>query len=463
MLKLFVVLGFVSVASAAVSPGGESLAKYTDDLPGLMKRRVLRALVVQSPVEYQVVKGQQLGVTADLLNELEKDLNQKFSQQVSSKKRLPIRVVIIPTTPDKLQTQLLDGKADVIAFPMTRYTVTNPELRTTEPLYGDAREVVVFQKGAQKITSILGLSGKRIFVRPGSRYEVSLSNLNKELGARGLPPVLIEPLEQHISDDEAIEMVNSGLIPATAIHRYRALNWMKVLNNIQVNTEVFLHDHGKLVWVVRKDSPRLTEYLNGFIATHRMGGLFYNSLLRHYYSRNHLLRVMRHEDGAQFGTLLPKFEKYSSQYGIDHLLLLAQGFQESGLNQMVQSPVGAIGIMQLMPATGKEMKVGDIKEVDPNIHAGAKYLSLLKTKYFSEKSISERDRFYFCFAAYNAGPGAIRRMRKLTLQEGLDPNVWFGNVELVTLKYIGNEPVRYVGNISKYYLAYRFSKKVASR
>ena len=53
------------------------------------------------------------------------------------------------------------------------------------------------------------------------------------------------------------------------------------------------------------------------------------------------------------------------------------------------------------------------------------------------------------------GPGAIQRLRREAQAEKLDPNVWFNNVERVAAARLGQEPVRYVRNIYKYYVAYK--------
>jgi membrane-bound lytic murein transglycosylase MltF len=135
--------------------------------------------------------------------------------------------------------------------------------------------------------------------------------------------------------------------------------------------------------------------------------------------------------------------------------MAAQGYQESTLDQGVKSPVGAIGVMQVMPPTGKELNVGDITEVDANIHAGVKYMRFMMDQYFKDEPMDNLNKGLMTFAAYNAGPGRVRQLRRETAQRGLDPNVWFGNVERVASERIGRETVTYVSNIYKYYVAYR--------
>jgi membrane-bound lytic murein transglycosylase MltF len=163
------------------------------------------------------------------------------------------------------------------------------------------------------------------------------------------------------------------------------------------------------------------------------------------------------------------FRRYAGQYRFDALLLEAQGYQESRLGQRARSAVGAVGLMQLMPKTGRALGVGDILKADPNVHAGAKYMAQLMDVYFKSVPFDEQNRTLFAFAAYDAGPGAIQSLRREAAAEKLDPNVWFDNVGRVAAARVGQETVRYVRNIYKYYVAYKLieeadaAKKAATK
>jgi membrane-bound lytic murein transglycosylase MltF len=148
------------------------------------------------------------------------------------------------------------------------------------------------------------------------------------------------------------------------------------------------------------------------------------------------------------------FRKYGAQYNLDWMLMAAQGYQESRLDQNAKSPVGAIGVMQVMPATGKELKVGDINLIDSNIHAGIKYIRQLIDRHFNENGIDDLNKGLLAFAAYNAGPGRVRQLRREASARGLNPNVWFDHVERIAAERIGRETVTYVSNIYKYYVSY---------
>jgi membrane-bound lytic murein transglycosylase MltF len=161
------------------------------------------------------------------------------------------------------------------------------------------------------------------------------------------------------------------------------------------------------------------------------------------------------QERKRFLALVALFRKYSERYKMDYLLMAAQGFQESGLNQDARSPVGAIGVMQIMPETGRLLKVGDITKVEPNVHAGVKHMRSLMDTHFENEPMDDLNKALFTFAAYNAGGGRVRELRKEAEQRGLNPNVWFGNVEQIASERIGRETVTYVANIFKYYVAYR--------
>jgi membrane-bound lytic murein transglycosylase MltF len=198
--------------------------------------------------------------------------------------------------------------------------------------------------------------------------------------------------------------------------------------------------------------------LNAFAKTIKKGSLMGNILFTRYLKNTSWARtVMTPGDRARFDETIAFFRQYAAQYGFDWLMVAALAYQESRLDQSMRSHVGAIGVMQLMPSTATDPKVGipDIEKTENNIHAGVKYLRFLKDRYFSDEALDPLDRTLFTFAAYNAGPAKVRRLRTEARGQGLDPNVWFQNVEVIAAKRIGRETVQYVSNIFKYYVAYR--------
>jgi membrane-bound lytic murein transglycosylase MltF len=159
------------------------------------------------------------------------------------------------------------------------------------------------------------------------------------------------------------------------------------------------------------------------------------------------------------------FEIYGDRYGFDFLMVAAQGYQESRLDQSARSAAGAIGIMQLLPSTAADSNVGipDISRAEANIHAGVKYLDFIRNRYFSDPEMDRFNQTMFAFAAYNAGPARVRKLRQKAAQQGYNPNIWFDNVEVIAARDIGSETVQYVANILKYYIAYRLTAQQQTR
>jgi membrane-bound lytic murein transglycosylase MltF len=187
-----------------------------------------------------------------------------------------------------------------------------------------------------------------------------------------------------------------------------------------------------------------------------LGTAFGNTVDRRYlHDTKYVKNAASDAERKKFMAVIDLFRKYSEKYSMDFLLMAAQGYQESQLNQNARSHVGAIGIMQIMPATGKTMGVGDITKLEPNIHAGVKFMRSMADSMFKDEPIDPLNKGLLTLAAYNAGPGRIRQLRRETERRGLDPNVWFGNVEQVVSARVGRETVNYVGSIYKYYVAYR--------
>ena len=196
--------------------------------------------------------------------------------------------------------------------------------------------------------------------------------------------------------------------------------------------------------------------MDDFAGRHKVGSSTGNQLLTRYLKNvKYVKNAASEEERKKFLALIQYFQKYGDRYDVDWLLMGAQGYQESQLNQNAKSSVGAIGVMQLMPATGKEMKVGDITETEANIHAGIKYMRFMIDRYYENEPMTKLDKALFAFASYNAGPARVRQLRQEAAKRGLDPNVWFQNVEYVAAEKIGQETVTYVSNIYKYYIAYR--------
>jgi membrane-bound lytic murein transglycosylase MltF len=295
-------------------------------------------------------------------------------------------------------------------------------------------------------------------VRRSSSYHESLRELNVTLASAGKPPVTIKEAPEALEDDDILEMVDAGLVDATIVDDFVAEFWRQVFPRFQINKGAAVRTGGDIAIGIRKTNPKLLSAANTFVKEYGPRTAFGNTMDRRYLqSAKYVLNAAAVSERRKMDQLASIFETYSGRYRVDYLLMAAQGYQESQLNQAAKSQVGAIGVMQVMPSTGKELAVGDINQTDPNIHAGVKYFRFMMDQFYKDEPMDDLNKALMTLASYNAGPGRIRQLRKEAESRGLNPNVWFGNVEQVVSEKIGRETVQYVSNIYKYYVTYRLA------
>ena len=425
------------------------------DLPQMIERRRIRVLVPYSWTHYFVADGVQRGITYEQLVALEAWLNKKRNPKEK------ISIVTIPVTRDRLLAWLKDGRGDIAAGNITITAKRDQMIDFTDPLSDDISELVVTGPSAPELKSIDDLSGQAVYVRASSSYAESLEALNTRFTAEGKLPVKINFVNEYLETEDILQMVDAGLIGITISDSDLAHFWSKILERIRVHEDLAIASERQLAWAVREDSPELRKQLNAFVKTVRTGSEIGNVLLARYLKKTDYVKdSLADSDQRRFNDVHKIFETYAPRYGLDSLLMTAQGYQESGLDQNKRSRVGAIGIMQLMPATARDKAVAipDIHVAESNVHAGIKYVRFLEDQYFADPAIDSLNRALFALAAYNAGPNRIRQLRGQAAQAGLDPTVWFGSVEYVVARRVGREPVTYVSNIFKYYVAYQASE-----
>jgi membrane-bound lytic murein transglycosylase MltF len=426
--------------------------RFTGDFDQMAARRLIRVGTTFNRTFYFVDNGVQRGAAYELGQAFEEQLNKKLKTANATK----ISVVFTPLPRDLLAPALTEGKVDCVVAQV----IIRPELQAlvdfTNPTRTNVSEVVVSGPGAPAIASVDDLSGKDVYARKDSSAWQSLVALNADLKAKGRPPVAIREVPGNLEDDDLLEMTNAGLIPMVVVHDYLAEFWKKIFTNLTVHDTVKVRTGASLAVAIRKNSPLLAAELNTFLAKNGLGTALGNMIEKRYLvSTTFAKQATSETERKKLEELAVFFKKYAEQYQVDYLLMAAQGYQESGLDQSVKSKVGAIGVMQVMPATGRELKVGDITKTEANIHAGVKYMRFMVDQYFKDEPMDKLNKGLFAFASYNAGPGRVRQLRKEAEKRGLDPNVWFGNVEQIASERIGRETVTYVSNIYKYYIAYK--------
>jgi membrane-bound lytic murein transglycosylase MltF len=437
----------------------DATGAWKGDFDGMIERRVVRVAVPYSRTLYFGDKGQERGITADTVRDFERYINQKYRKELGKR---PITVLIKPTTRDKLLADVASGAADIAAGNLT---ATEERLKLVDFVapadQKSVSELVLTGPKSQPVASADDLSGRTVHVRKASSYHDSLLALNQRLQKAGKPPAKLVLVPDALEDEDMMEMLNAGLLDAIVVDDWKARIWAQVLPKLVVNEGAAVRTGGLIGWAIRKDSPKLQEIADEYYVKQIKKQNLWAVRLKQYNAR---IKQIKDSTGGgvreKFEGLLELFRKYGAQYRFDPLMLAAQGYQESQLNQQAKSHVGAIGVMQIMPATGKELKVGDIRITEANIHGGAKYMDQLMSRYLSDADFDETNRTLFAFASYNAGPGNIARMRKEAAKRGLDDNKWFNNVELVTAEKIGMETTTYVRNIYKYYVAYKLLVEV---
>ena len=426
---------------------------WMGDFDKMTEKRQIRVLVTYSKTFYFLDRGQQRGLTYDLLEEFEKYVNKKIKA-----KTLKINVVYIPVRRDELIPGLLKGRGDIAVANLTITSQRQKKADFSNPLMTGVRELLVTGPAAPSIASLDDIAGKEIHVRKSSSYYESLVELNATLKKNGKKPVKLIPADDLLEDEDLLEMVNAGLIPMIVMDSHKAQFWTQIFKKIQVHAEISVRTGGEIAWAFRKNSPKLKTVINKFVADHKEGTLIGNMLFKRYLKNTQYVKnSISKQELKKFRAMVKLFKKYAGRYDFDYLMIAAQAYQESGLDHSKKSPAGAIGVMQLLPTTAADpnVNIADIKKLENNIHAGTKYLRFIINQYYKDEPMDNVNKLLFAFASYNAGPAKVNRLRKETAAMGLDPNAWFHNAEIAAAKIIGRETVQYVSNIYKYYIAYR--------
>jgi len=420
----------------------------------MVERQVVRAAVSRSGFFYYIRNGREYGVTSDFLKVFEKGLNRRLG--LTGTRR--IQVLAIPLTRDRLLDAVAEGRADIATAGLTITPERLQQVDFSVPWTSDVREVLVTGSIAKPIVFLGDLAGREVVVRVSSSYYQSLKELSDLFVRDGLPPIDIIPAHEIFEDEDLLEMASVGMIGITIADDYIANFWQRSFTDLTVRDDLAIREDGRIAWAFRKNSPMLAQAINEFVEANKPGTKTGNVILNRYLGNP--ARVTNALAGDRLKKLTleePRFRRYGDEFDIDWLMLAAQGYQESGLDNSKISAAGAVGIMQLMPKTARSVGISDYRNVDGNIRAGAKYMRHLIDDYIRSEDVDEMNQWLLALASYNAGATRIRTIRRQTEASGLDPNLWFDNVELAVAESIGSETVVYVRNVMKYYLAYRLT------
>lgn len=426
------------------------------DLDAMLERRTIRALVVPSKTFYFFDGAEQRGLSYEMLKAFERFLNAKRERN-----SLKVNIVFIPLPRNQLIPALRQGYGDLAVANLTITPARLQQVDFSDPVYKDVREVVALGRASLPVETLKDLSGSALHTRASSSYYESLLKLNQRFVAEGRPPITINLVDEHLEDEELLEMVDAGLIPGIVIDSHKAEFWSQIFDTVDMRFDLVLREGADIAWALNHDRPQLKAAVNEFISQHGQGSLIGNMLFRRYLqSTTYLQNALESEELKKFHDTAHLFQIYADRYAFDWLMVISQAYQESRLDHSVRSDAGAIGIMQILPETAadRNVNVGDITDLETNIHAGNKYLRHIRDTYFASEPMDDLNKTLFSFAAYNAGPRRIASLRAQAENSGLDPNVWFDNVEMIASRRIGRETVDYVSNIYKYWVAFTLSR-----
>jgi membrane-bound lytic murein transglycosylase F len=423
--------------------------QHSDDLPGIRERGVIRVLTRNNASTYYIWRGQLMGFEYDLAREF------------ARRERLRMELVVPPSR-DDLVPWLLKGKGDLIAAGLSASDdrAIAAGVRFTRP-YNEVRETVVARADDPSVQRIEDLAGRRVVVRRGSAYWRTLVGLR----ASGIPLDLIAAPDE-LETEEVIARVGDGEYDLTVADSHIlsiALAWRDdVRAAVEIEEPVF---HG---WAVRPESTLLLDALDSYFQK-EYRGTFFNVTARKYFAKPERIRRHASERALRHGRISRWDDEIRSQaavYGFDWRLIAAQMYQESRFDPLARSFAGAAGLLQILPRTARQVGVDDPHDPESGISAGVRYLAWTRDRF--PKKLPPDEREWFALAAYNAGPGHVNDARRIAVEEGLDSERWFGQVEEAMLlkqkpEYASRsrfgycrcgEPVKYVREIRDRYEAY---------
>lgn len=471
ILFLFITFNFISCVTEIGDGPNVKSPKITVDLDQIQKKGKLVAITGFNAYSYFIYKGQPMGYEYELLKRLAADL------------KLELEIKVVQEIEEMIEA-LNNGTGDVIAFNLTitkerTKSVSFTEYHTLTPQVliqrkpENWRQMKLHEIEQRLIRSPIDLIGKPLTVRMASSYVTRLNNISDELGA----DLNIIESEANVNTEDLISLVASGEIDYTVADENIAELYSGYYPILDIYYTLSLPQ--RIAWAVRKNSPNLLNAINEWLKKEKKKNDYYTIYDRYFENTKGFKRRINSEYFSLTGGKISKYDeeikKYALKLNLDWRLLASIIYQESQFKPNKTSWAGASGLMQLMPATAKRFGVEDLSNAHENLEAGVKYLKWLE-EYWSDDIPNSAERYKFVLASYNIGPGHIVDARNLTKKYGIDPNIWFDNVEtyllkkseakyynddIVKLGYAkGKETVKYVREILDRYEQYKkFIKK----
>lgn len=460
LLTLMLMLGLTAVGPAyARLPGPQQHVPVNGarDLQQIRSTKVLRVLVNQSRNSSGEIKGEPVGIEYYRLRGLEHYLNARAGdgQQISLK--------IIPRAKEQLLGALQRGEGDLAAPGELLDPALTGGVNSSAPVLDQVPLLLVGRKGERSYTRAEQLSGRTVALTSASAAGAVIQQLNQQLALRKRAPIKIEWVDATLAVEDVLEMVQAGIYPLTMVERPIAQRWARVMPNLRLDTRVQLGQAQAMRWYVRRDATMLLaavdRFLQGYHAPENQDAAFERIYRRQYRVHNPLAG----KDRQRLNSLRPVLQKHAEAQQIDWLNLAALAFKESALNPAARGSGGAHGLMQITPSAAQRVGVSDTGSVDGNVQASARYLALLRRKFFASPQINERERMAFVLAAYNLGPERVQAMRAEARKRGLNGNQWFFQTERIAMEQVGMGPVNFVNSVNKYFLAFSRERTALER
>src|SRR5271169_4559378 len=300
---------------------GKVFARRTGDLDEMAKDRNIRALVILNPIGFFYDKGQPRGVMYEALEEFQKFANQKLKTG-----KLDVKVTFLPMRVDQIEAALTEGVGDIIASGIVVTPDREKRVAFSTPIQTDVTQIIVTGPSFGAVSTLADLGGKEVYANPLTTYYENLQKANEALQKLGKTPIVVKAADKNLLEDDLVQMVNAGLIPATVTTKQKAALWAQVLDHIQPHPDLAIATGGQLAWVMRKNNPQLKQLVDEFVASHAVGSSFGNTLVRRYLqSTKWVKNSTSGEEMKKFQTNLGLFQKYAGEYDFDYLMIAAQG------------------------------------------------------------------------------------------------------------------------------------------
>jgi membrane-bound lytic murein transglycosylase F len=454
------------------------------DLADIIASDTLVVATRFNSTSYFLYRGEPMGYEYELLR--------RFAEEHDVQLRM-----VVARDFDEMRELLRTGEADILAARLFPDGRLEGRVAFTEPLFETQRVLVQRsappEEGAQTeaqeraltdpdwgfevpeevtvrarlVQRPAELAGETVYVAEESGAHRQLIELSDSIDGS----IEVVELDADVMTETLIRQVAAGVVEFTVSRENLALLKQEAYTNIEV-LPVIGPPVG-LVWAVRRGAPELLRVLDEWIAGERDGETF-NAIYRKYYSdrRGYRERELSDYLTAQTGRLSEWDDlilREATAIGWDWRLLASLMYQESLFNPRARSWAGAMGLLQLMPATAREVGVRDPWDPEDNVAGGARYLQWLEGQWEDEVP-DPNQRLRFVLASYNVGRGHVMDAQRLAGKHGDDPLVWdqvahwllmkskreFFTDPVVRFGYArGLEPVTYVRKILDRYQHYQ--------